>query len=604
MNTIIKDLHFFPINGYRFRLSELKHAKAIVIIMRERDCPISEKYGPRLARLEEKYSKLGIKFIYNYVGEVDSLQNGKKDLKRFGFKGPYVYESNQKTIEALSVKTTGDVFIMTPERRVIYKGPLDDQYHLLKSAIKPRNHYVVDILDAILSGEKIIPKEIPAPGCVVSRPIVKEKLFYSDVAPIIRKKCTVCHNPSGSGPIDYISYKDVIGRLEMFKYVIENELMPPWPLDPNTGPWINDLSLTSKERAMLLNWINAGGLNPTPPFFSFKFKKDLLSVKEKPKKFQSTPDYVISLPEAVTIPAEGFYNYKRFIVQTKFKEDKWIKGIRPVLKSKVVHHLSIDIMDPLFTKDISHTNILKYSLDRLAFNNSVSSEFQYNALYNAGVLLPRNSKIALEIHYESIGRKIIDNSSRLDVFFYKKPPKYKSTRFMLENNKIKIPPYQSNCKSTTLYKIEEAISIWKIGMHMHLRGKAGDIFIVNPFGERKRIFGIDTYTKSSSAFRTLKKPIMIPQGSIIECTTWFDNSEKNPINPAPEKYVTYGGSSQDEMSICLFRLLSPIHSSKNITHRPSDENTDKNLKIEKTVCTSSLLHKLQNHTLKLSRNKL
>ena len=42
LNTVIKDLSFFPINGPRFRLSELKDIKAIVIIMREKDCPISE----------------------------------------------------------------------------------------------------------------------------------------------------------------------------------------------------------------------------------------------------------------------------------------------------------------------------------------------------------------------------------------------------------------------------------------------------------------------------------------------------------------------------------------------------------------------------------
>ena len=80
LNTIIRDLNFFPNNGERFRLSELENKKAVVIIMRERDCPISEKYGPRLARLEKKYSPLGIQFIYNYVGQLEPV---KKWQKRF-----------------------------------------------------------------------------------------------------------------------------------------------------------------------------------------------------------------------------------------------------------------------------------------------------------------------------------------------------------------------------------------------------------------------------------------------------------------------------------------------------------------------------------------
>ena len=57
LNQIIDDLSFFPINGSRFRLSELKDIKAVVIFMRESGCPISEKYGARLLRLEKEYSK-------------------------------------------------------------------------------------------------------------------------------------------------------------------------------------------------------------------------------------------------------------------------------------------------------------------------------------------------------------------------------------------------------------------------------------------------------------------------------------------------------------------------------------------------------------------
>lgn len=177
LNRIIRDLSFFPINRLRFRFSELENIKAIVIFMREKDCPISEKYGPRIARFERKYSKKGIKFIYNYVGQVKRIESAKNDLKKFGFKAPYVIDSKKTLVTALNAKTTGDVFILTPQRRVIYRGPLDDQYHLLRSAPKPKNHYVLNILDAIISGKSIDPKEMPAPGCIIDRPIIKKKFF-------------------------------------------------------------------------------------------------------------------------------------------------------------------------------------------------------------------------------------------------------------------------------------------------------------------------------------------------------------------------------------------------------------------------------------------
>ena len=171
LNTVIEDRVFSPLNAEKFKLSDFKNKKAIVFVMREQDCPISEKYGPRLARIEKAYSAKGVQFIYNYVGQVRKKITSRSDLKRFNFKGPYVLEGSYEIVKILSAYTTGDIFILTPDRRVIYRGPLDDQYHLLKSAIKVRNHYVTDVLDTVLSGQTIVPKELPAPGCIISPPL-------------------------------------------------------------------------------------------------------------------------------------------------------------------------------------------------------------------------------------------------------------------------------------------------------------------------------------------------------------------------------------------------------------------------------------------------
>ena len=173
----IEQISFFPINAPPFRLSNLRNFKATVIVMRERDCPISEKYGPRLALLEEHYSKKNIKFIFIYVGQVAPEQNAKKDLKKFKFKGPYIIDKNQKIIQTLKAKTTGDVFILNPKLQTVYKGPVDDQFHLLKSAIKAKNHYVKDVLEKLLSNKEVIPKELPAPGCLISKPLKKKSIL-------------------------------------------------------------------------------------------------------------------------------------------------------------------------------------------------------------------------------------------------------------------------------------------------------------------------------------------------------------------------------------------------------------------------------------------
>ena len=166
----IRDLSFFPLNGERFRLSELQENKAIVFVMREKDCPISEKYGLRLKKLEAEY--IGVHFIYLYVGGLKPQESAAADLKKFGFQSPYSLDLKQDAINALGAETSGDVFILTAQdRRIVYKGPLDDQYHLLRGAPAPKNRYVQDVLRAIVKGRQPKGMAMPAPGCVISRPI-------------------------------------------------------------------------------------------------------------------------------------------------------------------------------------------------------------------------------------------------------------------------------------------------------------------------------------------------------------------------------------------------------------------------------------------------
>ena len=554
----VRDLTFFPINGERFRLSELTDKKAVVLIMRDRDCPTSGKYGPLLARLETQYSKLGIQFIYIYVGQLDSLSHGKKDLKEFNFKAPYVIDIKQTIVNAVSAQTANEVLILTPKnRKLIYRGPLNDHHHSLKSVSTVKNNSVSSILNAIISGKKFTSKEAPAPGCAIIRPKIKGKVFYKDVAPIISKKCSVCHNPSGTSLIQYLNYEDVASRRSMFKYVVENDLMPPWYVDPNTGPWKNDISLTLKEKAMLLKWIDDG----TPKLS--KHLQPLWSEKKEQEKKEPAPDYVIHLPEKVIIPSEAGHVYKKFIIPTKFKEDKWIKSIKFRLKPKIAHHATMFITNSLF-KPEHIENVRKYMLSYFITNIKLEKERERRnketSQKDIGYRIPRNSKIVLEIHYESIGKKVIDDFTQIHISFYRNKPRYKTAMYIVDNLKFNIPAHASNYKVTTYYKMKQTASLLRVHVHSHLRGKANAIFITGPDRKRKRIFGLDPYVMNFEKTYKLKTPLPVPKDSILECISWFDNSGNNPVNPDPNKNVKAGLFFKDEMSQCYFVWLAPIDS--------------------------------------------
>ena len=359
--------------------------------------------------------------------------------------------------------------------------------------------------------------------------------------------------------MEYISYEDVLKRKEMFKYVIDEGLMPPWNIDPATGPWKNDLSLSIREKAMLLKWVDEGC-----PKKSRK-PEELWKQGQRKSADVSKESYIVHLPEKVEIPAEGFNEYKRFIISTNFKEDKWVKSVDFFVKPKVIHHMWLFIMEPSFPSnlDISQLNLRDYVTKGFAtlgepereqfFKNFIGSE-------DIGYKLSKNSSLALEIHYESIGQKITDDYTHVKITFHKNKPKYKIITYTLNTQKIAIPPYESNYKVKMSYKVKKKRQLISLSPHMHLRGKASSLYIITPQGVRRRIFGVDPYLFNFQAEYELKQPLTVERDSILECVNWFDNSVSNPVNPDPSQFVQFGSLTKDEMSLCHLDFLVPSDS--------------------------------------------
>ncbi|MCZ0932862.1 MAG: redoxin family protein [Oligoflexia bacterium] len=558
INKQIRDITFWPLNGLSFRLSELKERKAFVIVMREKDCPISEKYGGRLKAMEEEYSKKGIQFIYVYVGQVRVHEMARADLKSFGFKSFYVVDLKQRIINILSAQTTGDVFVLNSDRRVIYKGPLDDQYHVLKKALKAKNHYVREVLDNLLSGEEIKPRELPAPGCIISRPVLPSAVYWKDVAPIVRNKCTSCHNPKGIGPMNFVRYEDVAGRGRMFEHVIRNDLMPPWYLADNLEvEYDNDLSLGVKEKALLLKWAKTG-------FKKGKAFQNRILWKERKRNWKA--DYVISLPEKVVIPEEGFL-YHYFVIDPKFKEDKWIKFIDFDMKPKIIHHARVLVLKPgfQFKQKFSFFEVKGNAQAVITQNNSLLSNAGFDSERRVDVKIPFQSKLLVEIHYEAQGKKIIDDSTHINMKFYKKSPESQYVELVHFKNpeQICILPQESHFYIKKTVKLKNKMDFLQyLSPHMHFRGKRTSAFIVDTKGNRRRIFGLDPWLASFETSYRLKEAISIPKGSVLEYNWWFDNSEDNIFNPDPNQRVL-GGLSRTENEMAEYYLFVRIPSSLN-----------------------------------------
>ena len=661
LEAVIRDLPFFPINGERFRLSELKDLRAVVVAIRSKApgacASESKRAGLLLSRLEKNYTPQGVKFIYSYYSprgfdlsdeeKRQAVQEAEEDLRHFAFQGDYIVDSKQKLLLELDARSAGEVFVLDRQRRLLlYKGFLPSQelegrdleelqrskeleksgrtrQEVKASSLKAKEKKLPLelVLDSLIKGENVTQPttrgssfltQSPTKLCPIPRPHINRKVFFEEVAPIIHNRCTVCHHPEGTGPMDFISYQDVAGRAKMFQYVIEQDLMPPWSVDPNTGPFKNDLSLTVRERALLLKWVygesrrghredqvgreseTETGNKTGTGFLRRDQSKDQLQelyLKQQREKAKEEVDWVLRLPEPVKIPKgfkpQMFSDYKNFIIKTNFKEDKWIKQINFIHKPKVIHHTNLIVMRPglsqeyltsiLHDSDEMYKNTINFfgSPDHSWYVKLFHSDFP-----SAGALIPKGSAFLLFIHYEYPDQNIVDDTTHVEFVFHSKPPKYKLITLVLNSIKIDLSPFDPHYKSQLKYKLRD--NMWFVNFlpHMHLRGKASSIYIHEPENQtkdqtrdqtedqterktgkrRKKLFSTDPYLTRFDTIIELQKPLFIKKGTIFECVNYFDNSANNPENPDPSKFVSFGPARTDEMSQCYLNFLVPVDS--------------------------------------------
>jgi hypothetical protein len=166
--------------------------------------------------------------------------------------------------------------------------------------------------------------------------------FNRDVAPIISRKCAICHRPTQAAPMALVSYKDVRPWAQSIKKRVVAREMPPWYADPRFGRFRNDASLTEQEIATIAAWADAGaqeGTDRLPPVS--QFAEGWSHPTGRP------PDLVLEMPFELQVPAEGqlptLYTFSKLPPQLA-GEDHFLEAIQLVPSNiPIVHHSSLSM---------------------------------------------------------------------------------------------------------------------------------------------------------------------------------------------------------------------------------------------------------------------
>jgi hypothetical protein len=262
------------------------------------------------------------------------------------------------------------------------------------------------------------------------------------------------------------------------------------------------------------------------------------------------------------LKAKGRDEYRCYVIQNPFNEDKWVTGIeyKPG-NSRSVHHsigyLDLfggsekkDAADPLpgYRSDGSGPGIFPSgSLSGWAPGNQPRMLKE-----GAARLLRKGERLVLETHYHKTGRVEKDEGAQVALYFAKEPVKRQLHVHMVINPLVNIPAGAEDHKMSAFWVVPQDVHAYDVMPHMHLIGRSISVIATLPDGTKQDLVVVKDWDFNWQETYQFKDPIKLPRGTRVRLDARYDNSPNNPNNPSnPPRPVKWGEQTTDEMCIAF-----------------------------------------------------
>lgn len=537
----------------------LKDRGAAVIVMTSTGCPLSRKYGPRLAAIEREYAAPGknAAFIYVNTVEAETDQLMREQIREYGFRGPYLPDRDRAVASTFGVRTTTEVFVLDRDSRLIYRGAVDDQYGVGTSLPAPRNTYLRDAIDAAIAGdgETLSVKATFAPGCLVDVPrkrTATDLTYFGSAAYILADNCVHCHNAGSAAvaPFSLATYPDILGRVSMIEAVVRDGLMPPshGRMTSDVGEIVSPRPMSDKDRADLLDWLASDHA--------------LGDIAEGPSPRSADgewavgggrPDYLFITP-ALRLPVDGPLVHKRSVMRLQVARDEWVREIefRP-MKPDTVHHALVWIL-PRGTPAPAD-DVIPQGLELLGVYSSAHTIMRFPE--GVARRLPEGCSLLVDLYALPMGREMM-SSLRMAIALGE-APREEVRSLVIQNTGFTLAPGDSRAVVETSLMLPEDARVLSVFPNMRARGRSIRLAAAAAgSGPSRTILSAPHYDYRWQMRTVFAAPPLLRAGSMLELRGEYDNSDANPNNPDAAAAVSAGPGAAGESLMAVLELLVPV----------------------------------------------
>jgi hypothetical protein len=545
-------------DGRRMPLLEAAGPSGLVLVVRDAECPVSQRYAPLVRAMSRDSRFAGYAFAYVDVTPHDG-DAAQRDAAAQGVRT--LADRGGELAGLLRAETTAIAYLIDANGTLQYRGAIDDQYGIEHQRARATHAWLAEALLALDRGEAPAVRRTPGVGCTLaargkaaalSRPVT----YHDRVSRIIQDRCEACHRAGGLAPMPLQDFEQVHARRAVIRLMVASGRMPPWSAHPAVGKWANDRSLGAAEKRDLLAWIDSGAPAGDPAH------------APRPRSYDpgwkiGKPDAVIPIPQPIRVPASGIVAYQYVYAKTDFPTDRWVTAleIRPS-EPRVVHHVIVLLEEP-GRRHLTPEERARFPAGQAPpepgdtaagfFGITVPGSLGMSFPPGTGKKLPRGAWLKFEIHYQPNGVEVHDRTE-IGLRFADAPVREVESRSAADASFV-IPPRAAAHRVQASHRFTQPGVLLSLFPHMHLRGKAFRYELVDAKGKARRLLEVPRFDFNWQSYYQFAEPVAVTPGARLVATAWYDNSAANPWNPDPRQEVRWGPLTTDEMMIGYFEFI-------------------------------------------------
>lgn len=170
VGAVVADFKLPDATGKQHSLATLKGTKGTALIFVSTQCPVSNAYNERMAKLAADYKAKGIAVVGINSNKAEDAANITKHANENKLSFVILKDAGNKVADQLGAQVTPEVFLLDASGKLVYRGSIDnDRYAKLAAGSPDLSNHLRDAMDAVIAGSPVKTAQAKAFGCSIKR---------------------------------------------------------------------------------------------------------------------------------------------------------------------------------------------------------------------------------------------------------------------------------------------------------------------------------------------------------------------------------------------------------------------------------------------------